>query len=111
MTFPACLRPAILREFIPSGGEVPLAILEAMMAGLPVVATSVGDVPRLLTPDIGLVVPPHQPQLLAEAIGKLLDQSDKLEQMGATARAVVTENYSPATWIERILDLYQQLLA
>jgi len=89
---------------------LPLTILEAMMAGLPVVATSVGDVPRLISPEIGLVVPPHQPESIAKAIAKLLDEPARLRQMGAAGRALAVEQYSPQAWMERLFNLYRQLL-
>ena len=88
----------------------PLAILEAMMAGLPIVATGVGDIPRMVMPDIGLVVPPRQPHLLAEAVGKLLNEPAKLEQMGAAAQTIAIRNYSPRVWMEGVLNLYTQAL-
>lgn len=89
---------------------LPLAILEAMTVGLPIVATSVGDIPRVVTPDIGLVVPSHQPESIAEAIAKLLDEPARLRQMGAAGRALVVEQYSPQAWMERLLNLYEQTL-
>jgi len=89
---------------------LPLAILEAMMAGLPVVATDVGDIPRLITPDIGLVIPPHQPDAIAEAIAGILRHPARLREMGAAARAQAMQNYSPRAWMERLLNLYRQLL-
>jgi glycosyltransferase involved in cell wall biosynthesis len=88
----------------------PLAIMEAMMAGLPIVATGVGDIPRMVMPDIGLVVPPHQPHLLAEAMGKLLNEPAKLIQMGAAAQTRAIRNYSPRVWMEGVLDIYTQAL-
>jgi glycosyltransferase involved in cell wall biosynthesis len=51
---------------------LPLAVLEAMMVGLPVVATSVGDIPNVVTEETGIVVPPHRPELLAAALEDLL---------------------------------------
>lgn len=89
---------------------LPLAILEAMMAGLPIVATGVGDIPSVVTADIGLVVPPHQPESIAEAIAKLLDEPARLRQMGAAGRALAVEQYSPQAWMERLLNLYAQTL-
>jgi len=89
---------------------LPLTILEAMMTALPIVATSVGDVPRLVTPEVGFLLHPHQPQLLAESIEKLLDDPKMRKQMGATARAQVMQNYSPQVRMERILSLYQKVL-
>jgi glycosyltransferase involved in cell wall biosynthesis len=89
---------------------LPLTILEAMMAGLPVVATNVGDIPRLITADIGLVIPFHQPRAIADAITVLLRDPARLREMGAAARARAMQDYSPRTWMERLLNLYRQLL-
>jgi len=89
---------------------LPLAILEAMMAGLPIVATSVGDIPAVVTAEVGFVVPPHQPESIAEAIAKLLDEPASLRQMGAAGRALAVEQYSPQAWMERLLNLYAQTL-
>jgi len=89
---------------------LPLAILEAMMAGLPIVATRVGDIPSVVTADIGLVVPPHQPESIAEAIAKLLDEPANLRQMGAAGRALAVEQYSPQAWMERLSNFYAQTL-
>jgi glycosyltransferase involved in cell wall biosynthesis len=90
---------------------LPLAILEAMMAGLPVVATAVGDIPRLITADIGLVIPPRQPRAIAEAIARLFLNPVRLREMGAVARARAMQDYSPQAWMERLLNLYRQLLS
>jgi len=89
---------------------LPLAILEAMMAGLPVVATDVGDIPRLITADIGLVIPPRQPRAIAEAIAELLGDPVRLREMGAAARARAMQDYSPQAWMEQLINLYRQLL-
>ena len=90
---------------------LPLAILEAMMAGLPVVATAVGDIPRLITADIGLVIPPRQPRAIAEAIAGLFLNPGRLREMGVAARARAMQDYSPQAWMERLLNLYRQLLS
>lgn len=89
---------------------LPLAILEAMMTGLPIVATAVGDIPRLITADIGLVIPPRQPRAIAEAIAGLFLNPGRLREMGVAARARAMQNYSPQAWMERLLNLYRQLL-
>jgi glycosyltransferase involved in cell wall biosynthesis len=86
---------------------LPLAILEAMMAGLPVVATDVGDLPRLVAPEIGRIVPPRQPQALAAAIADLLGDPVRLRAMGAAARSLALREHSPQAWMERLLSLYR----
>lgn len=90
---------------------LPVAMLEAMSAGLPVAATSVGDVPMVLTSRTGVVVPPQKPAQLAQAICRLLDNRDQLPIMGTYAKEHVTRHYSPATWLNRLLRLYQEVLS
>lgn len=89
---------------------LPVAMLEAMSAGLPVTATGVGDVPVVLTPRSGITVPPNKPVQLAQAISDLLDNQEQLPVMGAAAREHVTLHYSPAVWVDRLLSLYQEVL-
>ena len=80
---------------LPSRYEgLPTAIVEAMICGVPVVATAVGAVPDLVVPgETGMLVPPHRPDLLAAAIGHLLDSPDAAAQLAATARARLADRY------------------
>lgn len=90
---------------------LPVAMLEAMSAGLPVAATGVGDVPVVLTSQTGVVVPPKEPVRLAEAIIQLLDNYEHLPTMGAAARAHVTRHYNTSVWLNKLLDLYQDTIS
>ena len=85
---------------------LPVSILEAMAAGLPVVATEVGDVPRIVQPEMGSLVPAHQPDQLANAICTLLDDQQRQRNFGAAAQAYVAKNFDLATWFDRIMALY-----
>ena len=90
---------------------LPVAMLEAMSAGLPVAATRVGDVPVVLTSQTGVAVPPKEPLQLAKAIIQLLDDRENLPIMGAAAREHVARHYDPSVWLAKLLDLYQCALA
>jgi glycosyltransferase involved in cell wall biosynthesis len=90
---------------------LPLAVLEAMMAGLPVVATSVGDIPNVVTEETGVIVPPHQPEQLAAAIEKLLDDPEQRQLMGRAARQRAIHEYSVDAWMKRHVALYEELLS
>ena len=90
---------------------LPLAVLEAMMAGLPVVATSVGDIPTVVTEETGVVVPPHHPELLADALEDLLQNPKKREAMGQAAYRRAMDEYSVEAWMKKHLDLYREVLA
>jgi glycosyltransferase involved in cell wall biosynthesis len=66
---------------------LPCAIVEAMSAGLPVVATAVNAVPDVVAAgETGLLVPPGAPQLLGRAIGHLLDNPAEAARLGAAGR-------------------------
>lgn len=90
---------------------LPLAVLEAMMAGLPVVATSVGDIPNVVTEETGVVVPPHRPDLLAAALEDLLNNPEKRSAMGKAAHRRALKEYSLEVWMERHRELYRQVLS
>jgi glycosyltransferase involved in cell wall biosynthesis len=90
---------------------LPLAVLEAMMAGLPVVATSVGDIPNVVTKETGVVVPPHRPELLAEALEDLLKDPKKRQTMGQAAYRRAMNEYSVDAWMKKHVALYREVLA
>jgi glycosyltransferase involved in cell wall biosynthesis len=83
------LLPAFDVFALPSRYEgLPTAVVEAMICGIPVVATAVNAVGDVVIPgETGLLVPPGRPELLAEAVGFLLDSPAAAARMAATARA------------------------
>ena len=87
-----------------------VVILEAMAAGLPVVATNVSDTPRIVVKGTGLIVPPREPSLLADALCSLLDNPEQLKSFGSAARTFIDHSYSPASWGNTILTMYQSVL-
>lgn len=89
---------------------LPLAVLEAMMAGLPVVATSVGDIPNVVTDETGVVVPPHQPEKLADALEDLLRNPKKRQAMGRAAQQRALNEYSVDAWMKKHIALYRDVL-
>jgi glycosyltransferase involved in cell wall biosynthesis len=87
------------------------ALTEAMIVGLPVVATRVNGVPELVIDgETGLLAPPQCPHLLAEKIVCLLQNPDAAKQFGQNARQKVASRFNADLMIERISNLYQQLL-
>jgi glycosyltransferase involved in cell wall biosynthesis len=90
---------------------LPVAILEAMMAGLPIVATEVGDIPKVVTPETGIVVPPREPACLADALGELVNAPERARAMGQAARARAMQEYSLDTWMKRHVALYKEALS
>jgi glycosyltransferase involved in cell wall biosynthesis len=91
---------------------LPLSILEAMAAGLPVVATSVGGVSELVVEEeTGLLVPPGDPQALAGAIERLLGDSTLRRRLGGAGRLRAEQRFDLVSTCQAHLDLYSALLA
>jgi colanic acid/amylovoran biosynthesis glycosyltransferase len=72
---------------------IPVALIEAMSYGIPVVATATGGTPELLVPGTGLLVPPADPPALADALQSLLRDGKLSEQLGDSGRKRVLEAY------------------
>jgi glycosyltransferase involved in cell wall biosynthesis len=97
---------------LPSLAEgFPLALLEAMAAGKPVVATPVGGVPEALTDGVtGVMVPPGDATALSRAIQSLIADQDKRRRIGAAARSRAVTDFSVARFAARVQDIYAFLL-
>jgi glycosyltransferase involved in cell wall biosynthesis len=89
---------------------LPIAVLEGMMAGLPVVATDVGDMSRLVTEETGRIVPTHRPDLLAQALGELLAAPEMLHAMGQAAHRRAVLEYSVDLCVDRHIALYREVI-
>jgi glycosyltransferase involved in cell wall biosynthesis len=91
---------------------LPLSILEAMAAGLPVVATNVGGVPELVVEgETGFLVPPGDPQALAGALERLLGDSTLRRRLGAAGRLRAERSFDLVSTRQAHFDLYSALLA
>jgi glycosyltransferase involved in cell wall biosynthesis len=92
------LLPAFDVFALPSRYEgLPTVVVEAMICGVPVVATAVNAVPDLVVPgETGLLVPPGRPGQLATAIRYLLDSPELADRMAAAARARLGDQYGEA---------------
>jgi len=89
----------------------PYAVLEAMACGLPVIATSVGDIPKLVQDGkTGFLIEKANCQELALRIKQLLCKESLRQRMGKNARKLVEENYPLEVMGKKTLEVYQQVL-
>jgi glycosyltransferase involved in cell wall biosynthesis len=88
---------------------LPIALLEAMSVGKPVVATSVGGIPNVVIHgENGLLVPPGGgPSTMASAILYLLDHPQERQRLGSRARATIEERYSMKAMASKLLAEYE----
>jgi glycosyltransferase involved in cell wall biosynthesis len=104
--------PEILPAFdvfvLPSRYEgLPTAIVEAMVSGIPVVATAVNAVADVVIPgETGLLVPPRRPDLLADAVRYLIDQPVIAARMANAARVRLGERFGERALREALAAAY-----
>jgi glycosyltransferase involved in cell wall biosynthesis len=98
---------------LPSRHEgLPVALLEAMAYGLPSVVSPVGGIPDIFVDGRhGFVVPPDDPQALADRLSDVLGDLDAARRMGENARADMKEGFATEVVAERVGDALESVLA
>lgn len=96
--------PSVEREGLPR------AVIEAMAQGVPAVVSNVGGMPELVEHGVsGLVVPPREPEALAEAIARLADDPELRARLGRAARARVETAFHIEGTIRKMRELLESL--
>ena len=119
-TFLGSLPPELVRSrlagaalfVLPSHEEgQPIAILEAMAAGLPVVVTAIGANPDVVRDGVdGVLVPPRDPARLAEALARLVGDPDLRARLGASGRERARACFDRPVLRDRLLEEYAAAL-
>ena len=87
-------------------------IVEAMAVGRPVIATAAGGVLDIIEDRVnGLLVPPKNSNLMAQAIQKLLQNQEQARLIGQRAQCRVRECFSPKQHVTAVENIYQKILA
>ena len=103
------LRGADLYVHATRADNHPLAVLEALASGVPVVAPRVGGIPEQLTEDTGVLVEPGDAEALARAIDELLRDRGRRARMGEAAAADARARFGLDRQVEAHLELYGEL--
>jgi glycosyltransferase involved in cell wall biosynthesis len=90
----------------------PIALLEAMAAGKPVVATRVGDIAQMLKEgEAGYLVPPADSKSISDSILRILNHPEEAEKKGGCGRREVIDHHTSVRMAEEYLETYRQLVS
>lgn len=99
----------VLPSVIAADGQmegIPVALMEAMAAGKPVIGTSISGIPELIDDHVsGLLVDPANPRQLAQAMTTLLGNPEMREDLGLAARRKIEEEFTLEKTAKSVLDL------
>ena len=97
---------------VPSRMEsLPTTIKEAFFLKVPVVATNVGGIPELIkNNETGLLVPPNNPQKLAESVNKLLENKQNANQLANSGYKFIKNNLTWDIILPKYIEFYENLL-
>jgi glycosyltransferase involved in cell wall biosynthesis len=89
----------------------PITLFEAMHAGVPIVATSVGGVPDVISSDEALLIPAEDPAALASVIREVHDHPADAAARAARARTRLEKDFAATPWIEAYDRIYRDIAA
>jgi glycosyltransferase involved in cell wall biosynthesis len=105
--------PTLDAFVLPSLKEgLPMALLEAMASKVPVIATSVGAIPKVIEHGInGMLIPPKNSDVIAEAINTMLSDGNSAKEMAQRGFEKVRDHFSADIMARKYLAIYKELLS
>ena len=87
----------------------PIALLEAMYANVPIIATAVGGVPEVINSAHARIVPPEQPARIAEALAEIARDPFAAKERATLARERVTSAFAVDSWLAAVEAVYRRV--
>ncbi len=109
---PALLSIADVSCLVSDSAEgVPQTVTQSLAMGKAVIGTNVGGIPELIVDEVtGYLIPPEDPDILADRILSLLNDPAKAQAMGRAGRRLIEERYTCEIMVERLERLYREVL-
>jgi glycosyltransferase involved in cell wall biosynthesis len=108
---PAVLNASDMVLLVSDNEGVPLVLIEAAQAGLPIVTTAAGSVGDIAINGKNAIVTSFAPKDLAEAILKLAESATLCESMGNAGKLISAEQFSIKQMVDKHRDLYRKVLS
>ncbi|MGB9616467.1 MAG: glycosyltransferase family 4 protein [Desulfomonilaceae bacterium] len=98
---------------LPSRREgMPMSILEAMRAGLPIVSTTVGGIPEMIEHEkAGILIPPGSPSQIARAVVELLENEKLRKELGKAARKTFEDKFERDVATKKLAAIYKTIVS
>jgi glycosyltransferase involved in cell wall biosynthesis len=91
--------------------NLPIVCIEAMATGRPVIGSDIGGIPDLIeNGKNGILIPPNDPDSLADSINILLDDRELMEKMGENGRQKAESKFSAKTYTEKTIRVYEDII-
>jgi glycosyltransferase involved in cell wall biosynthesis len=91
--------------------SAPLTLLEGLSSGLPVIATSVGGIPEIIQDGVnGFLVPPKDPESIANGILKLANDPKLMKRLGEAARKTILDRYTAEKVVSQYGEIYNKVV-
>lgn len=89
----------------------PMALLEAMAYGMPVIATRVGGIPKVIEDQFnGILIEPNDIEAICQAAKQLIGDRNKCERLAYNARKTIKKRFGPGPWFNKYLEVYQDMI-